>query len=161
MYFILSCCPAVRYQQGCDPRQPSINTGWAENKLKAALRRRAWGCWWVKSWTWASNVCLQPRKPTVSWAASKEAWPAGRGRWFWPSALLPWDPTWSVGSSSGVLQYRKGHGSCVERVQRRATKMIRGLEHLCYEERLRELGLFSLEKGKRPYCSLSILKGGL
>ena len=34
----------------------------------------------------------------------------------------------------------------MERVQSRATKMIRGLEHHSYKDRMRELGFFNLEK---------------
>lgn len=47
-------------------------------------------------------------------------------------------------------------------VQKRAKRMLRGLEHLSYKDRLRELELFTLEKGRfqgNLIAALQCLKG--
>jgi len=66
-------------------------------------------------------VCSQPRRPTLV--------------------------TSYLGSCIQLWRHQhKKDMELLEQVQRRAMKMIQGLEYLSYEERLREFGLFSMEK---------------
>lgn len=73
----------------------------------------------MKCSTWPINVRLQPRKPTISWAASKKACPASWRMGYCPSTPLSW--------SSGAPKIRRSW-TWLEWLQKKGTKLITKLE---------------------------------
>ena len=78
-----------------------------------------------------------PRKPTVSW--EREGSVPLYSALLWPH-LEYCVQVWG-------FQHREDR-ELLEQIQGKATKMVRELKHLSYEDSLRKLGLLSLEKRK-------------
>ena len=102
--------------------------------IESSFEEKDLECWWMRSSTCASNVSLQPRKPTVFWAASKKFGPkVERGHSL--TQLCSWETPPGLLHSALGPQTQEGHGR-IRRSLEEAKKVIESLERIFSEDRL-------------------------
>lgn len=114
-----------------------MKCGWG-----AALLRDPWGCWWTQA-EQELAVCCCSSQGTLDPGLHLQGCDWQRHRPDHPTPLV-W-PHLQCCAQFSAPQFQKA-ADRLERVQRRTTKMIKGLENLHNKGRLKESGLFSLEK---------------
>lgn len=122
--------------------QPIINTDWGMKGLGASLPRKRY--WWIRGWTWANTVCFQSRVKNILGCFKSSMTSKSR-----EGILLPWSALMRSHLEHCIQLWGPPHRKKIdlmEQIQRMVTKTIQGLKHFSYKERLRELGLLSLEK---------------